>query len=76
MLTPPPQEYMARVLQQCQTGEVFYGAISEIESLKANLATNCLPLEIEAYAADNFDQFLEQRRKLMAEKIKRYYLAL
>lgn len=72
----PPQEYMAKVLQQCQTGEVFYGAISEIESLKANLAANCLPFEIEAYTADNFEQFLEQRRKLMAEKIKRYYQAL
>ena len=71
-----PDVYMAKVFGQCKNKEAIYGAITDIEMLKENLEANCLPLNLADYAFENFEQFLEQRRKLMAEKIKQYYLAL
>jgi hypothetical protein len=71
-----PADYMARVLQQCAEGEAFFGAITKIDDLQANLELNCLPADVDAYQPDNYEAFLEGRRVKMAQKIKRYYTAL
>ncbi len=71
-----PATYMADVLNQCQTGVARYGAITRLDDLKANLQANCLPDDVSAYAPDQFEAFLAQRRKLMAQKIRGYYWAL
>ena len=71
-----PAEYMARVLQQCSEGEAFFGAITKLDDLQANLDLNCLPADIEAYQPENYEVFLEARRGKMTQKIKQYYAAL
>ena len=65
-----------KCLTNVQKGETLYGAITDLTALKANLESNCLPDDLQAYVAENYDQFLEKRRKKMAEKIKHYYQAL
>ena len=71
-----PTSYMAGVLEQCEQGEAHYGAITSLDDLKDNLAANCLPEDLTLYEVENYEAFLEWRRKAMALKIKEYYQGL
>ncbi|WP_038054533.1 DUF262 domain-containing protein [Thioalkalivibrio sp. ALJ1] len=72
----PPREYMAWVSEQIATGNLRLGEITNEEDLQANLAENAIPEFIDDVSADNYQEFLEARRKLMAALIRRYYEAL
>lgn len=71
-----PRDYMATVLDQCNGGKMKYGGIKDKSSLVQNLAMNCIPEAISEMNIDDYQEFLEQRRILMAEKIKKYYYSL
>ncbi|KPY31470.1 hypothetical protein ALO52_200235 [Pseudomonas syringae pv. primulae] len=71
-----PAAYMADVLVQCDSGVARYGAITRLDDLKVNLASNCLPEDLAAYQPEQFEAFLAERRRLMAQKIKQYYWGL
>ena len=71
-----PHEYFGEALKQCETKEIICGSITDLEVLKANLASNCIPFETCTMDYKNYELFLEKRRKLMAEKIRRYYESL
>ena len=47
-----------------------------MEELKENLSQHCIPDEILGSLAENYDAFLEERRKLMAARIKSYFIIL
>ena len=54
--------------------EYFFEALETFgDGFLQNLEENCIPLEIIDWTHENYAEFLEQRRKLMAEKIQRYY---
>jgi hypothetical protein len=72
----PPTEYMAWLAQQIETGELKIGEIAQQADLEANLAENAIPAFIHEVTAENYPVFLEERRKLMAQMIRGYYLAL
>jgi hypothetical protein len=72
----PPKEYMARLTQQIETGELKIGEITHQADLEANLAENAIPALIHEVSAENYHAFLEARRKLMAQRIRGYYQAL
>lgn len=71
-----PVKYIKSVFDQCETGKAKYGAICELSVLQTNLEINCLPNTLDSYEYDNYENFLLERRKLMANKIKSYYQAL
>lgn len=71
-----PCVYMKEVLTQCQTKQPVYGGIIENDVLQHNLRQNCVPEGFEAMSIDDYSHFLEERRKLMAAKIKAYYFSL
>jgi hypothetical protein len=71
-----PCVYMKEVLNQCKTKKAIYGGIVDEAELRKNLAQNCIPAGFEEMSIDDYDRFLEERRKLMAEKIRNYYFAL
>lgn len=71
-----PNDYFAQILEQCNSGEVKYGGITDLECLKVNLAQNCIPESIFQMTLDDYPAFLEERRKLMAKKIEAYYNSL
>lgn len=71
-----PKDYMAVVLHQCETGEPVYGGITDRETLLENLRANCIPDGFENMDIDDYSLFLEQRRRLMAKKIRAYYESL
>ena len=71
-----PEVYFSEVLEQCHSGELKYGAISNIEELSKNLEENCIPESVFTMTIENYQDFLNERRKLMAKKIKEYYYSL
>jgi len=71
-----PEIYFKQVLEQCNGGKRFYGGIDNIDDLHKNLQMNCIPIEIFEMSVLDYDRFLEERRKLMAKKIKDYYHSL
>lgn len=71
-----PKTYFSLAVEQCSTGAIKCGAIIDLNQLKDNLATNCIPYEVINMDYTNYEQFLEERRKLMAQKIKAYYYSL
>ena len=54
----------------------FYGGISTMDDLKANLAENCVPIEFMGMDVFDYQVFLDMRRTLMARYIREYYEGL
>lgn len=71
-----PDKYFNELIEQCNNGEIKYGRINNIDELNNNLNENCIPREVFNMNIDNYNEFLELRRRLMAEKIKEYYYKL
>lgn len=71
-----PKEYFAEAIKQCETKKAVCGSIIDLNQLKANLEANCIPWEATQWEAENYNEFLENRRSLMAQKIRRYYESL
>ena len=71
-----PNEYFTKAKEQCCVGECCIGTILNEYELLKNIETNCIPASIFNMQACNYDEFLQERRKLMAEKIKKYYYSI
>lgn len=71
-----PNIYFKELHEQCNGGKIKYGAIDTISELYDNLKTHCIPESIFDSSVDGYDTFLSERRKLMSEKIKKYYNSL
>lgn len=72
----PPEQYMAKVLEQCETGKPVYGGIVDREDLRQNLVENAVPVSLLDGGPFEYEGFLSDRRKLMAERLRDYYQAL
>jgi hypothetical protein len=70
-----PKDYFSAILQQTKDKKAVYGMITDDEILKENLLQNAIPMEILTEEMDYW-VFLDARKKLMAEKIKKYYKSL
>lgn len=68
-----PNEYFSKIKMQCQTKSIEIGNISDEIMLISNLNENCIPQNIFDMTAGNYDEFLTERRKLMAKLIEKYY---
>ena len=71
-----PYTYFSKVFNQCETGEVIYGNITDEDVLFQNLQQNCIPETITQMVHEDYESFLNERRKLMALKIRKYYYSL
>jgi hypothetical protein len=71
-----PKDYFGLALKQCETKKATVGSIIDEEELHRNLMVNCIPSNVFSMEFDDYDRFLEERRKLMAAKIRRYYESL
>ncbi len=68
-----PCIYMKGVLKQCETKKPVYGCIVDKALLMDNLQQNCIPEGFENMDIADYQDFLVERRKLMAKKIRKYY---
>ena len=71
-----PSEYFRLAFDQCSTGKIVCGSITDLKMLKENMAMNCIPEDIIDMTHENYRDFLEKRRLLMAQKIKDFYYSL
>lgn len=71
-----PSQYMGQVLEQCNNEENTYGLISNEEDLRKNLEENAIPINLLGMNFENYQDFLNKRRVLMANKIKEFYYKL
>ena len=71
-----PAIYFTTVKEQCKTKDIVFGNIATEELLNENLAENCIPDNIFEMTVENYDDFLQERRKLMAKLIQGYYEGL
>jgi hypothetical protein len=71
-----PSEYFTKALEQCHNNQCSVGTILNEEDLKNNLKMNCIPEKIFSMQASDYDEFLLERRKMMAEKIKKFYYSI
>ena len=71
-----PTVYFGRVLDQCDSKIPVIGNITNWVQLQKNLQENALPSRIMNMTVDDYDEFLVERRKLMAEMIEEYYKQL
>ena len=71
-----PAIYFKELVQQCSGGKRKYGGITDLAELKANLEENCIPETMLTEALPDYDAFLEERRRLMASRIKKYFKLL
>ena len=67
-----PATYFSALQEGCRNGEPPYGGINNSDELQANLDSHCIP---EGVFGD-YNEFLNERRKLMAAKIREYYFSL
>lgn len=68
-----PVEYMAKVKAEIKAGITNLSTIDSEAILTENLRNNDLPLSLENSEYSNYEQFLVERRKIMAKKIRVYY---
>ncbi len=71
-----PEVYFAEIANQCNGGPKKHGGITDMDELRGNLAMSCLPESLLNGEAPDYDEFLDTRRKLMAQKIKTYFEGL
>ncbi len=71
-----PMIYFTKAKQQCESKQIELGNISDAALLAENLAENCIPDNIYTMDVSSYDQFLIERRKLMAALIEKYYKGL
>lgn len=71
-----PGQYFKELAEQCAGGKKKYGGITDATELRANLRMSCLPEALLDGGIPAYDDFLEERRKLMAQKIKSWFEAL
>lgn len=71
-----PYIYFSKAFEQCETKQLIYGNITDLDILRNNFRQNCIPEDIQEMETSDYDAFLNERRKLMAHKIKVYYYSL
>jgi len=71
-----PEKYFAEIADQVNGGKKRYGGIVDKEHLERNFKENCLPISMLNGAVPEYADFLAERRKLMALRIKTWFEVL
>ncbi|MGH9948130.1 MAG: hypothetical protein ACRD6X_13145, partial [Pyrinomonadaceae bacterium] len=71
-----PKDYFDIIRQQIMSGSPLISGISTEDELIENLRANCVPPEIMEMSVDDYADFLNLRRRLMATKVRDYYFSL
>jgi len=71
-----PGIYMTEVRDQVNGGKLKYGDITSESLLKKNLEANCIPLAMLDKGEMDYEDFLSERRSLMAARMREHFLNL
>ena len=67
-----PEKYFTEILEGVSKGKAKYGEIKVKKDLEMNMEAHAIPLDVLEYELD-YEDFLENRRALMANLIKDYF---
>ncbi len=71
-----PEKYFAEIADQVNGGNKRYGGITDPARLRENCEQNCLPVSLFTGEVPAYDDFLAERRRLMALRIKQWFEVL
>ncbi len=71
-----PSAYFGAVAEKLDKGNGEIKGLRTFADLKKNMKENCIPETVFKYDVKNYDDFLEERKELMAKKIREYYEGL
>lgn len=71
-----PAIYFKELSDQCDGGPTKYGGITDRAEMVANLTLNCIPPAMLDGEIKSVGEFLEERRRLMALRIKAWFEVL
>lgn len=71
-----PEDYFKVLAEQCRGGKKKYGGITTEAEMRRNFGMNCLPVALLDGEVPPFEDFLAERRRLMAQRIKEYFTSL
>lgn len=71
-----PKDYFNKIIDQINNGQGLISGIQTMKELETNLAMHCIPMSIINLDINNYEEFILERRKLMALKIRDYYFKL
>jgi len=71
-----PSIYFRQMEEQVNGGAKRYGNITDPAKLAENYRMNCIPESIVDMGLDDYQDFLQHRRMLMANKIRAYFESL
>ena len=72
-----PNEYFTEAFKSAEENGIVFGYPMTVSELEENLNANCIPLSVKDWDYNNYiENFLPERRKLMARKIQNYYKSL
>jgi len=69
----PPEKYFGELAEQVNGGKKRYGGITDEADLRANLRASCVPEAMLDGSIPDYEEFLEERRRLMALKTKAWF---
>lgn len=69
----PPHQYFKEMFDQVNGGSQRYGNIEDVADLRENLEMNCIPEWVAQATVNDYADFLDERRQLMAQKIHTYF---
>ena len=68
-----PKKYFVELAEQCASGKKKYGGIATLTQMRANLRMHCVPESVLDGEIPKYDDFLDERRRLMALKIRQWF---
>ncbi len=68
-----PNVYFPELVEQIDNGNGGYCGIINQKDLNQNLKMNCVPESVFNMEIEDYETFLEERRMLIAQKIRKYY---
>lgn len=71
-----PERYFSEIAEQANGGKKRYGGITDPVRLRENYEQNCLPASLVDGDVPSYEEFLVERRRLMARRIKQWFEVL
>jgi hypothetical protein len=71
-----PSLYFGLLQKQANGGKMEFGGIDNLEDMRANFEMNCIPMDMLTKGEMDYDEFLVQRRLLMADRMHKHFKQL
>jgi hypothetical protein len=71
-----PADYFSELAHQCNGGRRKYGGLTKLADMRENLRMHCLPETMLEGRIDDYEEFLDARRQLMALRMKTWFEVL